>query len=87
MNILIAFYGLFSIISKRATCSTAISICSYGQHNLISTSRGALGGVNNDLKAKHYSFLGTKVGCDRANSLCKNQEYISALKSCFGIHR
>ena len=44
------FYGLVSI-KKRITCQTARHICSYGRYNPISTSKGALGGANNDFKA------------------------------------
>ena len=43
-------------------------MCSYGKYSPPSTSRGALGGANNDFKHKKYCFLRKKVGCDRANS-------------------
>jgi hypothetical protein len=37
-------------------------ICSYGRYIPISTSRGALGGVNNDFNASNYCFLRKKSG-------------------------
>ena len=79
-------YGLFSI-KKRITCLTARHICSYGRYYPISTSRGALGGSNNDFKETNYCFLRKKVGCDRANTSLWNLNATSLLVYIDNIHR
>ena len=69
-----------------------------GRYNPISTSRGALGGANNDFKANNYCFMKKKVGCDRATSplyepgvhlrfeICTPTLFLVFIDNIYGLH-